>query len=370
MDLAPIFDQYRGQVLVDARFQQAATFKEQKQALNAIISCRTSACGEIQVVCPACQETTSFYHSCGHRSCPKCQHHETSRWLERQRQKLLPVSYFLVTFTLPAELRALARYHPNLIFSLLFQASSQALQTAVLNPRYFGGHIGFTGILHTHNRRLDLHPHVHFVVPGFAYLPQKQLCIHSRHDYLIPERVLGRLFRGKFLFALKEKGFYFTRSLYRKDWVVDCTVAGKGDPALTYLSRYLYRGVISERDILLHQDDQVTFCYTDSETKEKRTRTLSGPTFVQTLLQHVLPKGFRRARDFGFLHGNAKRTLLRIQLLLKPKIGETSPVKRPAFKCPCCGEETIIIAMGVFRPPLDQRSRSPPPSSELANAHK
>jgi hypothetical protein len=369
MELAPILEQYQDQVLADTKRQKAATFKEQKQALNAIISCRTPACGEIEVYCPHCRAFSSFSHSCGHRSCPKCQHHETSRWFERQRQKLLPVPYFLVTFTLPAELRALARYHPKFIYSLIFQAASESLQTAALNPKYFGGRIGFTGVLHTNSRRLDLHPHVHFIVPGFAYHPQKQVCIHSSETYLIPEPVLGRLFRGKFLSVLKEKGFYFARSLYQKDWVVDCEFSGKGDSALKYLSRYLYRGVISEKNILFHQDGQVTFRYTDSETKEWRSRHLPGAQFAKLVLQHVLPKGFRRARDFGFLHGNARKTLIRIQLLLRPSIKNTSPVNRPAFKCPCCGKKTIIVAVGVYRSRPVRRSRSPPGLSQLAETH-
>ena len=363
MELAAILNQYRNQVLSDPRVQRSATAKEQKHALHAIISCRTAACGEIQVFCPDCRETYWFAHSCGNRSCPKCQHHETSRWLQRQLQKQLPTDYFLVTFTLPAELRALARRFPKDIYNLLFSAASQSLQQAASNPKFFGGVIGFTGVLHTHSRRLDYHPHVHFVVPGVAYRPDQGLCIHCRDRYLIPERVLNRLFRGKFLFGLSQLSLSFDAALYQKDWVVDCLFSGKGESALKYLSRYLYRGVISEKNIIEYREGNITFRYRDSKTQKWQLRTLPGAEFARTVLQHTLPKGFRRVRDYGFLHGNAKRTLIRMQLLLKPNLQVQSLPQRPAFKCPCCGKPAVILAVGVFRSKLKIRIRSPPPTA-------
>ncbi|MBU2646627.1 transposase [bacterium] len=360
MELAAILDPYRDQVVSDPRTQRSATFKEQKHALNAIIACRTAACGEISVFCPHCRQISWFYHSCGNRSCPKCQHHETSRWLQRQLQKQLPVDYFLVTFTLPAELRNLARRYPKGVYNLLFSAASESLQQAAANPKYVGGHIGLTGVLHTHSRRLDFHPHVHFVVPGVAYRPQQGLCIHCRDRYLIPERILNRLFRGKFLDGLRQLALPFDTSLYKKDWVVDCLFSGKGDSALKYLSRYLYRGVISEKNILSHQDGEITFRYRDGQTNQWQTRTLPGVDFARTILQHTLPRGFRRVRDYGFLHGNAKKILGRMQLLLKSKLTDQKPTARPAFKCACCGKPAVIMAMGVFRSRFKTRIRSPP----------
>ena len=360
MELATIMGRYREQIISNSDFQKSATFPEQKQALSAVLSCRTAVCGEIKVYCPECNQYSWFYHSCGHRSCPKCQNHETSRWLDRQRKKLLPTSYFLVTFTLPAELRQLARCHPKTVYNLLFHAASQALSQAALNPRFLGGLIGFTGVLHTHSRRLDFHPHVHFVVPGIAYQPEKGLCIHSRDRFLIPERVLNRLFRGKFLAGLKQLGLCFNASVYTKDWVVDGRFSGKGDSALKYLARYLNRGVISERNILSHQDGQVTFQYLNSETNRLEKRTLPGDRFTRLVLQHVLPKGFRRVRDYGFLHGNAKKTLTRLQLLLVPKITDRPARRRPLFRCQCCGKPAMIVAVAVYRPRFDHRSRSPP----------
>ena len=275
MELAPILDQYRDQLLDDPKIQRSATFNEQKQAIRAMTSCRTIACGEIKVFCPHCRKTSYYFHSCGHRSCPKCQHHETSRWLQRQILKLLPVDYYLVTFTLPSQLRALAKAFSRGLYNLIFQAASETLQDAASNPKYFGGLIGFTGVLHTHSRRLDFHPHVHFVVPGFAYRQKTRICVHSRNRYLIPERVLSRLFRGKLLSGLKQQGYSFTSSLYKMEWVVNCRFSGKGEPALKYLSRYLYRGVISERNIISHQNGEVTFLFRPRFPTRIRSPTFS-----------------------------------------------------------------------------------------------
>ena len=158
MELAPILDRYKDQVVSDPRFQRSVVCKEQKYALQDIVSCRTAACGEIQVFCPDCQQISWFAHSCGNRSCPKCQHHETTRWLQRQLKKQLPADYFLVTFTLPAELRALARRFPKVVNNLMFSKASESLNEAASNPRFFSGVIGFTGVLHTHSRRLDFPP--------------------------------------------------------------------------------------------------------------------------------------------------------------------------------------------------------------------
>jgi hypothetical protein len=358
MELAPILKTYRDNILNDEHLQKSTTFKEQKQALNAIISCR-SAGPEIQVYCHECGKISWYYHSCGHRSCPKCQHHETARWIERQRQKLLPVDYFLVTFTLPAELRSVARVYPKIIYNLMFALASKTLMEAMANPKRLGGLIGLTGVLHTHNRRLDYHPHIHFIVPGVALLFKKGICVQTRKQFLVYGQVLGRLFRGKFIAGLKEYGIRFPKVPYKKEWVVDCKYSGTGDSTLKYLARYLYRGVIAEKNILSHQNGEVTFQYTHSKTKHMETRTLPGDIFSRRVLQHALPKGFRRVRDFGFLHGNSKKRLWMLQLLLVPKIGSYFKAKRPVFKCSHCGKPASIIAVGVYRS-ITKRNRSPP----------
>jgi hypothetical protein len=358
MELAPILERHRDKILLNPSLQKSTTFKEQRQALNAIISCRNAG-NEIQVYCPAYDEISWYYHSCGHRNCPRCQNHETARWIDRQRRKLLPVDYFLVTFTLPAELRPVARRYPKIIYDLMFALASKTVMEAMGNSKRLGGLIGLTGVLHTNNRRLDYHPHIHFIVPGVALLQDKGLCVQTRKRFLVYGQVLGRLFRGKFIAGLKELGIRFPRVPDQKDWVVDCKYSGKGDSTLKYLSRYLYRGVISEKNILSHENGEVTFQYANSTTKQTETRKLPGEAFSRLVLQHTLPKGFRRVRDFGFLHGNSKKKLWKLQLLLIPKIGAHLLIKRPVFKCCHCGKSAIILAVGVCRSILE-RNRSPP----------
>lgn len=361
MELSTILNEYREQFLSDPKLVNAPSFTEQKKALNAMVTCRTENRGEFQVVCPNCDTVEWIPHSCGHRSCPKCQNHETSRWLERQIRKLLPVTYFLITFTLPAELRRLTYFYQKAVYDCLLKSSTETLKELGLNPKRLGGLIGMMAVLHTNTRKLDYHPHVHIVIPGVAYNPDKGLIVRSRDDFFIRDTVISQKFRGKFLSGLKELELHFPANLlYQKDWVVKTIPAGKGEPALKYLSRYLYRGVISERNILSYENGQVTFRYIDSDTKTPKTRSLPGFEFVKLVLQHVLPKGFRRVRDFGFLHGCAKRKLHQLQLMLIPKIYSPKATGRPKIRCRKCGHSMKIIAVRVFRVRIDKRNRSPP----------
>lgn len=330
-----------------------------RKALSAILACRTAAAGSLVVRCPTCDTLEWRAHSCGHRSCPRCQHHEAEVWLARQREKLLPVPVFLVTFTVPASLRPLAWCHQRTFYSCLFEAASSAVQTMAKDPKYLGADVGMTGVLHTNNRRLDFHPHVHFLVPSGGVDPGARMWKRTRGRFLFPQRAVSRLFRGRLVALLRGKGLAVPKVFSRGDWVVHCKRVGSGETALTYLGRYLYRGVISERRILRCADGQVTFAYRDSGTGRYRKRTMPGERFLWTVLRHVLPRGFRRARDYGFLHGNARRTLRLVQLLLraKPSGNLQELVARPPFRCQVCGIAMEILARFD---PKDSGGPSPP----------
>ncbi|MEA3275305.1 MAG: transposase, partial [Pseudomonadota bacterium] len=260
-------------------------------ALDAISRCRTPAAGEVIARCTDCGQTQWHPCSCGHRSCPKCQNHEVTQWLERQREKLLPVDYFLVTFTLPAELRPLAWSHQRTLYSALFSAASQTLKQFGLDPKHLGAEIGMTAVLHTHSRRLTYHPHLHVVVPGGGVDVKHGRWKRTRYQYLFNQTALAKVFRGKFLHEIAKDGLSVPAAV-PKQWVVDCRHAGRGEPALEYLSRYLYRGVIGESNILCDRDARVSFRYIDGETGESRTETLPGEAFLWRIVQHVLPRGF------------------------------------------------------------------------------
>ena len=342
MPLATVLQRYQ------SRFEQRYTkliTPPMRNAMAAVMACRTQRYGEMRLRCTQCDAQASQFHSCGHRSCPRCQHYDTSQWLERQSQKLLPVEYFMLTFTLPQALRALAWHHQQDVYTMLFDCAISTLKSFGLNDPKLGADLGMTGVLHTHSRRLDFHPHVHIVMPGGCLHKQRRQWKKLRGKYLFNAFNLAKVFRARMLEAMVRAGFSLPSRLPQQ-WVVHCKHVGKGLPALQYLSRYLYRGVISENNIVQDDGMFVTFRYLDSETKTYKTLKLPGEQFLWKVFMHVLPKGFRRARDFGFLHGNAKPARQLIQWLLRVCIPMPTPASksRPAFKCPCCQAPMRIVA--------------------------
>jgi len=318
-----------------------------RKAMDAIIRCRTPEAGTIHSYCNTCGNSEWHACSCGHRSCPQCQNHEVSCWLERQREKLLPTDYFLVTFTLPAELRPAAWQHQRLMYAALFTAATQTLKAFGFNPKHLGAQMGMTAVLHTHSRRLAYHPHIHVITPGGGVDVKQGLWKPGSKKYLFNAFALARVFRGKLLYEIAMAGLKLPPNMPKK-WVVDCRHAGRGESALEYLSRYLYRGVVSEASIVANQDGKVTFRYTDGKSKETRTETLPGEDFVWRVIQHVLPRGFHRVRDYGFLHHNGRKLLNLLQLILRVVIRPRPKTERPAFCCSACGQPMVVI--GVSRP--------------------
>lgn len=342
MQLASILNQYQDAFMNKYR---SRILPSHLRAIHAIRRCRTPDAGQLLVQCSGCGHIEWRPLSCGHRNCPQCQNHDTSLWLDRQQEKLLPVEYFMATFTLPKELRILACNHQDAIFNLLFACASSTLKDFAVNPKNLGAEIGMTAVLHTHNRRLDYHPHVHVVVPGGGVDKAKKQWKKKKSKYLFNEFALAKVFRARFCEAATEAGLHIPDSAPSK-WVVDCRHVGKGLSALKYLSRYLYRGVIAETNIISNQEGKVTFKYVESRTGKTCCRTLRGEDFLWLVLQHVLPKGFRRVRDYGFLHGNAKRLLHLVQLVLQVLIQAVSHRLRPIFKCPLCQAPMRILAIG------------------------
>jgi len=317
------------------------------RALAAMKRCRSEVSPRMQVACTACDHRALVPHSCGHRHCPHCQHHESQQWLERQTQRLVPADYFLVTFTLPAQFRPLAAANPRIIYDLLMKSAWETVRTFSQNDRQLAGMPGAIAVLHTHSRRLDYHPHVHLVVPAAAVDAEQKRWRTKRRKgkgYLFSHQALAKVFRAKMLAGLTAAGLTLPGH-YPTDWVVDCKSVGNGASALIYLGRYLYRGVIREQDILACANGQVTFRYRHAKTGRMEQRTLSGADFLWLVLQHVLPKGFRRARNFGFLHPNCKRMIALLHLLLRfvPVLASAWVKERAPIPCPCCGAVMRIV---------------------------
>lgn len=342
--------------------QYAATIlPSQRQALSAMKQCRTARAPRLLVACSACPEQRLVPHSCGHRSCPHCQHHESQQWLERQQQRQVPGNYFLLTFTLPAQLRQLAWRHQRAVYAMLFECAWATVSTFSLNDQQLRGRPGAVAVLHTHSRRLEFHPHVHLAMPAAALDTQQRLWRTKRsshgNGYLFNQRALAKVFRAKMLAALAGAGITLPADVPDK-WVVDVKGVGDGNQVLVYLGRYLYRGVIREQDILSCDNGQVRFRYRDSKTGKMTVRTVSGASFLHLLLQHVLPKGFRRARNFGFLHPNSKQLLALLRVLLKvmPNPLRIAIKPRPPFACAGCGAPMMVVRRrlpppGMNRPP-------------------
>lgn len=317
-----------------------------KNALRAMGRCCTADSPVFLVGCPSCRTHAVLPHSCGHRSCPHCQHQASQRWLQRQREKLLPAQYFMVTFTLPAQLRGLVWCHQRTCYDLLLKLAWQTLRTFGLNDPRLQGKIGAHAVLHTHTRSLDFHPHVHFIVPAGALANRNWRS--KKGDYLFNQNNLAKVFRAKWLQAMRRNSFT-VRATLPGDWVVDCRSVGTGDKALTYLGKYLYRGVVQEKNIISCDDSNVTFRYTDS-SGQVRTRTVDGADFLWLLLLHVLPRGFRRTRTYGLLHANCKHLVWLLQLLFRCRSTTPDTTAKPRIMCRRCGAPMKILATRL--PPM------------------
>ena len=354
--LASVIDTFEADFLAHYRHRLTP---DHTHALAAIKHCRTHASPKMQAQCPGCEHQILVPHSCGHRHCPHCQHHESQQWLERQMQKQVPAEYFLITFTLPAEFRALAGAHQSVLYDLLMRCSWDTVRTFSQNDRQLKGTPGAIAVLHTHTRRLDYHPHVHLVMPAAAVDAGHKRWRTKRRGkgkggYLFNHKALAKVFRAKLLAGIEAAGLALP-GRYPKEWVVDCKSVGSGEKALVYLGRYLYRGVIREQDIVACHQGQVTFRYRNAKTGKMERRTVPGAEFLWLVLQHVLPKGFRRARNFGFLHPNCKRLITLLHLLLKFAPGRASDwvKQRAPILCTCCGAVMKIVRTRIRSVPAE-----------------
>lgn len=332
-------------------------------ALRAIARCRTPSNGGHRYRCTHCAAEHFVFHSCHHRACPQCGAPEAHVWLERQRERLLPVPYFLVTFTIPGALRTVFRSHQRLCYRLLFAASTAALQEVAAQPRLLGAKLGFLGVLHTWTRQLLYHPHVHFIVPGGG-LRADELKWRKCHTtkagepYLLPVHVLSRRFRQLLKESLQaeDPALFATLAapVWSCEWVVHSQAAGSGHAALGYLARYVARTALSNARLLKDENHQITFGYTESATGAEKTCALEANEFLRRFLQHVLPSGFQRIRHFGWLHPRANQRFLRVQTLLAVPLVFRDPISiEPPLhlRCPRCAQFTLRLIGRLPRAP-------------------
>jgi hypothetical protein len=311
LELADVVRAY-GPALVQSRVLRP----EQRKALRDIERCRTAELGGHLDVCTACAYERPAYNSCRNRHCPKCQSISQARWVDKRIERLLPVHYFHVVFTLPSELRAVARRSREAVFSMLFASASETLLTLGRDPKRLGGELGVTMVLHTWTRELHFHPHVHAIVTGGGLSDDDARWVRARQDFLFPVRVMGALFRGKMLAALEgahargplDLGGLDVRALRSKSWIVYAKRPfGGPEQVIRYLGRYTHRVGISNQRLVSMDERGVTF-----RTKDGNAVTVAGREMLARFVQHVLPPRFVKIRHYGLHASSHAKTRLEI----------------------------------------------------------
>ena len=344
------------------------------KVLRAIERCRTAALGGHLDECTRCGYRAPIsYNSCRDRHCPKCQTAARERWIAARRRELLPTPYAHIVFTLPRRLAPLVLQNKKVLYDLLFRISAETLLEVARDPRHLGAEIGFFSVLHTWSQQLKIHPHVHCVAPAGGLSPDRARWVGSRKNYFLPKKVLRKIFRGKFVDALKQafqdgllrfeghlkllaKPKIFAawlRPLYRQNWVVYLKPPfGGPEYVLQYLGRYTHRVAISNHRLVSFTDGQVTFRWRDSaHHNQQKLRTLSVDKFLRRFLLHILPQGFVRIRNFGFLANRRRTKLLPLCLQLlgatpEPPAEEHASSTEEApdlYRCPKCGGPMKVI---------------------------
>lgn len=376
---AAVIDALRRFLPAHARERAPAMDEAGRRAVWAITHCRTAEMGGHLHACGACGKKEFRFHSCNHRSCPQCGKQATAEWVARELGKRVGAPYFMVTFTLPEELRPLF-FHParKAVYRILFAAASSALSDALANPRWLGAQTcGFTLVLHTWNQRLHFHPHLHAIVPGAGLDAAGRVVMVKNANFLVPQPVLRRLFRARFRDGLADlaKDLLLPElapAVWHKDWGVHLQPVGTGENVIKYLGRYVCRTAIGDSRLVSITGTHVTFRWKDRANHDApRVETVTGEEFVARYLRHVLPRGLRAIRYYGFCHPAAKAKRERVAfhtgrpLLLGAP--EAPPVKppAPAPNCSCCGEPMTRLARLL---PAWRASRAPPPNRRRACA--
>jgi hypothetical protein len=325
-----------------------------RRAVRAIVSCRTPALGAQLFGCD-CGRRELVYHSCNHRACPRCGHADATQWLERQRRRLLPVPYYLVTFTVPRELRPIIRSQQKILYSLLLQQSARALLEVGRKHKDLGAELGLLAVLQTWARDLHFHPHVHCVVPGGGLSADSWRWVRPRSaDYFLPQAALAMRFRTRLKRALQQSHpqlfVQIPRRVWQTRWVADVQPVGSGEPALKYLAAYVYRTAWSAERIVADDGQQVSFTYRDNQGIQRRLQ-LSAEKFLHRFLQHVLPRGLQRVRYFGWLSPAARQRFERVRALLDTPAPRPLPELKPSAPlCPCCRKPMQLLGR-LPRPP-------------------
>jgi hypothetical protein len=399
--VADVFRRYASEFL--KQYGRSLSF-DQRRAFDAVVACRTKLLGGHVQQCETCRHDRFAYNSCWNRHCPTCQAMDQAKWMEARAAELLPIPYFHLTFTLPQQIRPIALQNKRLVYGILFRAAAETLKDLAADPKHLGAEIGILAVLHTWGQKLGIHPHLHCVVSGGGIAPDRSRwipCKYSRRkgkEFLLPRKVISRVFRGKFIGFLKrayrrgELGFHgqiasfaspkaFAQCLNRSianDWYVDFRRPfSSPQVVLKYLARYTHRVAISNRRLIGIEDGKVHFSYKDyADGGQWKTTALEPVEFIRRFLLHVLPSGFMRIRHYGLLANRFRaekltlcRELLGVSMEPQTAAGDDRPEPQPPVgqetgaRCPLCGGRMFIIHEIPPEPqpyPFPRASRSPP----------
>jgi hypothetical protein len=349
------------------------------KVVSAIKNCRTDALGGHQLSCGSCDYTKNAYNSCRNRHCPKCGFTARTRWVEKRCEELLDCPYFHVVFTVPSELRPLILANQRLCYDILFEASSKTIKEVAKNPKNLNAEVGCIGVLHTWGQNLMDHPHIHFIVPGGGLSSDKKKWIKAKEKFLLPVKVLSKVFKAKLLELLKKKFDQNELKLERdleylqcpanfdsllqlcayKDFAVYCKQPFAGPKAvLKYLGEYTHRIAISNFRLVKVEDGRVYFKVRDNDNPgKKKVMSLEIKEFMRRFLLHVLPKGYMRIRYFGLLSNRFKKIKIEIIRQLQGMKKEAEAVLEKCWKtilkeamgrdpdkCPCCSEGVLSVS--------------------------
>jgi len=367
----------------DAYRQQHQLPLYQHKAMRALARCRTAELGGHREQCDHCGHLKISYNSCRNRHCPKCQGSKTAVWLGNRQQDILPVPYFHVVFTVPAELNPLLLRNQRVGYGLMFRAMADTLRELTLDPKHLSAEVGVIALLHTWGQNLLDHPHLHCLVTGGGLTPDGKRWKSCRKKFFLPVKVVSRLFRGKFLALLRqafarndlkfpgqiarwgipENFAGLIRSLRQREWVVHCKPPFKyPERVLEYLGRYTHRVAITNRRIAGCKDGRVTFRWKDYRDNDRwKTMTVSAFEFMRRFLLHILPPGFVKVRYYGLYASRCRRAkLARCRELLgavtPPTPSETDPAPG-IYRCPVCSGGRMLVTeiiQPATRPPPRQ----------------
>jgi len=335
-----------------------------KKVIEDIISCRTAACGTVIYECCECGKTHETFRSCGNRHCPVCQNHKTMQWLEKQLERQLPGHHFMITVTVPEELRPFMRSNQQIAYSALFKSSADAIKKFAKDDKYIGGDLpGFFGVLHTWGRQLVYHPHIHFIIPGGALSTEDNMWHPSRIDFLLPVKALSPIIREKFKDEMKkvDKMEQIPQGVWTADWNINCQAVGTADASIRYLAPYVFKVAITDSRIVGVEGRTVTFRYLVKNSNRFRTCSLDVMEFIRRFLQHVLPSGFMKVRYYGFMNANCSKSIEEVAALIELSFGfdvETQKSKiepaKPLY-CPVCGGKLKYIGsvLPYMMPPIN-----------------